>query len=97
MIDMTPLSNVPHMTIPDLVDFLKYEPDGLFRVFLKNGKMYQAIKSKGEVTTVMNTTGYIFRRAEKKSNSYVSPEWVHVGNLEDTSIFLLIAQVKGWI
>ena len=97
MIDMSPLSNVPHMTIPDLVDFLKYEPDGLFRVFLKNGKMYQAIKSKGEVTTLVNNTGYVFRLAKKESNSDVSPDWVHVGNLDDTSIFLLIAQVKGWI
>ena len=97
MVDMTPRTNKEQLTIPDLIDLLKNEPDGLYRVFLNNGKMYQAIKSKGEVTTLVNSTGDVFRRNKKSLLSTVRPEWVEVVQLKDLNTFLLIAQVKGWI
>ena len=97
MIVIRPLHYVTQMTVPDLVDFLKYKPDGIFRVLLNNGKVYQVIKSKGEVTTVVNPTGYVFRRNIKLSNSVVAPDWVDVDKLDDINTFLLMAQVKGWI
>ena len=98
---MQPISNKNIMTIPDLIDLLKNEPDGLYRVFLNNDRMYQAIKSKGEVNTLVNTAGAVFRRAfarpTKSSITYIEPEWVEVDKLKDINTFLLIAQVKGWI
>ena len=101
MVDITPISNKTIETISDLINLLKNEPDGLYRIFLLNGKMYQAIKSKGEVTTLVNTRGDVFRRAfthtTNTANTYVAPEWVEVDKLKDINTFLLIAQVKGWI
>ena len=99
MIDMRPLHYDTQMTIPDLIDFLDSEPDGSYRVFLNDNKMCQAIKSNGEVTTIVNSTGYIFRRAInlKLSSSTFVPEWVIVDQLDDINTFLLVAQVKGWI
>ena len=101
MIDMTPISNTIVMSIPAIVDLLKNEPDGVYRIFLNNGKMYQGIKSNGEVTTAVNSSGGVFRRAFARSTkstiTYIEPEWVEVYRLEDINIFLLIAQVKGWL
>ena len=100
MLDLTPIVNKDQMTIPELIDLLKNEPDELYRVCLSNGKIYQAIKSKGEVTTLVNTRGVIFRRAstlsKKVSDTYITPDWVDVEYLEDINMFLLVAQVKGW-
>lgn len=59
--------------------------------------MYQAIKSKGEVTTAVNSIGVVFRRNKKSTIISIEPEWVKVGKLDDINTFLLIAQVKGWI
>ena len=81
----------------DLVMYLSGEPNGVYRIFLVNGKMYQAIKSKGEVTTLVNSAGRVFRRNKKSLLSTVRPEWVEVDKLDDINTFLLIAQVKGWI
>ena len=101
MVDIQPISNTTVMSIPDLIDLLKNESDELYRIFLSNGKMYQAIKSKGEVNTLVNTAGAVFRRAfarpTKSSITYIEPEWVEVDKLKDINTFLLIAQVKGWI
>ena len=101
MIDMTPISNTIVMSIPAIVDLLKNEPDGVYRIFLNNGKMYQGIKSNGEVTTAVNSAGSIFRQVfmhtTNMRNTYVAPEWVEVDRLKDINTFLLIAQVKGWI
>ena len=101
MVDMTPISNKTIMTIPDLIDLLKNEPDEIYRVFLADGRMLQAIKSKGEVTTAVNSAGSIFRQVfihtTNMRNTYVAPEWVEVDKLDDINTFLLIAQVKGWI
>ena len=97
MIDMRPKSYITQMTIPELVDFLENEPDGLYRVILDNGKIYQVIKSKGEVTTVVNPQGYIFRRNKKLAGGFASPGWFDVDQLEDINSFLFVAQVKGWI
>ena len=91
--------NTYQITIPDLVDFLDNEPDGLYRVFINDDKMCQAIKSNGKVTTIVNTTGYVFRRALnlKLSSDNFIPEWVIVDQLVDINTFLLTAQMKGWI
>ena len=101
MIDMTPVPNKELMTIPDLIDLLKNEPDELYRVFLVDGRMLQAIKSKGKVTTLVNSAGRVFRRAFARSTkstiTYIEPEWVEVDKLDNINTFLLIAQVKGWI
>ena len=101
MIDMTPISNTIVMSIPAIVDLLKNEPDGVYRIFLNNGKMYQGIKSKGEVTTAVNSAGSVFRQVfthtTNIANTYVAPEWVEVDKLDDINTFLLIAQVKGWL
>ena len=101
MVDMQPISNTIVMSIPAIVDFLKNEPDGLYRIFLSNGKMYQAIKSNGEVSTIVNSSGGVFRRTfarpTKSTITYIEPEWVEVDRLKDINTFLLIAQVKGWI
>ena len=101
MVDIKPISNKIAMSIPELIVLLKNEPDGLYRVFLVNGKMCQAIKSNGEVTTIVNSTGVVFRRAfthtTNTANTYIAPEWVEVDKLKDINTFLLIAQVKGWI
>ena len=63
--------------------------------------MYQAIKSNGEVTTAVNSSGGVFRRAFARSTkstiTYIEPEWVEVDCLDDLNTFLLTAQVKGWI
>lgn len=101
MIDMTPVSNQTHLTISDMLNLLKNEPDGLYRVFLDNGKMYQAIKSKGEVTTLVNAEGDVFRQTfminTKPTDSYLVKDWNEVDYLDNINTFLLIAQVKGWI
>ena len=101
MIDMTPRYNYDQMSIRELIDLLKNESDGLYRVFLDNGKMYQAIKSNGEITTLVNSIGNVFRRAFARSTkstiTYIEPEWVEVDKLDNINTFLLIAQVKGWI
>ena len=101
MIDMAPISNTIVMSIPAIVDLLKNEPDGVYRIFLNNGKMYQGIKSNGEVTTAVNSSGGVFRRAFARSTkstiTCIEPEWVEVDRLKDINTFLLIAQVKGWI
>ena len=101
MIDMQPISNTIVMSIPAIVDFLKNEPDGLYRIFLSNGKMYQAIKSNDEVSTIVNSSGSVFRQifilATNIGNTYVAPEWLEIDRLKDINTFLLIAQVKGWI
>lgn len=101
MVDMTPISNKNIMTIPDLIDLLKNEPDELYRVFLADGRMIQAIKSNGEATTVVNSIGVVFRRdferPTKSTITYIEPEWVEVDKLDNINTFLLIAQVKGWI
>ena len=98
MRDLTPITNRSEMEIPELIDLLKNEPDGVYRIFLIKGKMYQAIKLKGEITTVVTPTGNTFRRAiNYLSNSVVAPRWVEFDRLDDINTFLLIAQVKGWI
>ena len=101
MVDMTPISNTIVMSIPAIVDLLKNEPDGVYRIFLNNGKMYQTIKTNGEVTTAVNSSGGVFRQGfihtTNMRNTYVAPEWVEVDRLKDINTFLLIAQVKGWI
>ena len=101
MIDMTPISNTIVMSIPAIVDLLKNEPDGVYRIFLNNGKMYQGNKSNGEVTTAVNSSGGVFRRAfarpTKSTSIYIEPEWIEVDRLKDINTFLLIAQVKGWL
>ena len=101
MVDMSPISNTIVMSIPAIIDLLKNEPDGVYRIFLNNGKMYQAIKSNGEVTTAVNSSGGVFRRAfarpAESTITYIEPEWVEIDRLKDINTFLLIAQVKGWI
>lgn len=101
MIDITPISNKTIMTIPDIIDLLKNEPDGLYRIFLADGRMLQAIKTNGEVSTAVNSRGGVFRRAFARSTkstiTYIEPEWIEVDKLDDINTFLLIAQVKGWI
>lgn len=97
MVDLTPRDNKEYMRIPDLIDLLKNEPDDLYRVFLLNGKMYQAIKSKGEVTILVNSNGGVFKQVDKLFDTFIVEEWVEVDRLKDINTFLLIAQVKGWI
>ena len=101
MIDMRPRDNKEYMKIPDLIDLLKNEPNGVYRISLNGGKMYQGIKSNGEVTTLVNSAGRVFRRAFARSTkstiTYIEPDWVEVDKLDDINTFLLIAQVKGWI
>ena len=101
MVDIQLIDNETYMLMSELIDLLKNEPDELYRIFLVNGKMYQAIKSKGEVTTVVNSSGGIFRRGfthtTKSTINYIEPSWVEVDKLDDINTFLLIAQVKGWI
>lgn len=94
VVDMTLVSNKTHMTIPDMIDILKNKSDGLYRVFLNNGKMYQAIKSKGEVTTLVNPQGDVFKRTKESFDNYVTLGWDVVEHLEDINAFLLISQVK---
>ena len=97
MRDIKPITNIVTISFPYIIDLLNNDPDDLYRIFLNNGKMYQAIKSNGEVTTLVDSRGVVFRRAKKSLANYVAPEWVDVGYLEDINRFLLVAQVKGWI
>ena len=101
MKDINITSAKDKVSILDLVMYLSGEPNGVYRISLNGDKMYQAIKSNGEVTTLVNSAGRVFRRAfarsTKSSISYIGPEWVEVDKLNDINTFLLIAQVKGWI
>ena len=91
MVDMRPRDNKEYMKIPDLINLLKNEPNGIYRIFLNNRKMYQAIKSNGEVTTLVNSIGVVFRRAfaraTKSTITYIEPEWVEVDKLDDINTF----------